>query len=144
METLLLGFCVLSLVLSSGIVLVELIRDRRKSQRSRTKNQMDIERLGQSVLSLEKMTMGSPTPAGGAPLTQKNSMTPVEVLKQELTYLGYRTQSQQLKFLNWVLGARHHQLSELTAPEVKKVLVSVQRYKQAHDEVMPSLVPQGA
>ena len=138
MEMMLLGFCILSLILSSLIVVIELIRDHYKQQSVTTQFLFVKD-------ALQRTTPPQPhrlqTPPNPTPLPQ----TYFEVLKKELLALGYRTPDQQLKAVNFIVGQPHTQLTELSPQELKKVAHYLQQLKtNATQTPHSSFIPQNA
>ena len=139
METILLVFCLMSLMLSSVIVFVELVRDRYR-QRITVKSPSRIVKEGRhSVLKKQSVSSSKPDDGGVSVKPQY-----LEFLKKELSNLGYSTIEQQIKFLNWVLNTQHEQFHELTPQELKKAFAATRRYKVTQENITPPLVAQSA
>ncbi|MGK5093587.1 hypothetical protein WDW89_16455 [Deltaproteobacteria bacterium TL4] len=138
MEAVLLGFCVLTLIFSSMIIVVELVRDRyrRRSQTHRFLFKKD------ETLKAKKSTLS--TEQSTNTFVAQNTERYFEFLKKELVPLGYRSYEQQVKFINWILHTQHTQFSNLSAQELKKVLIALQHYKVQQQKHASPMMPQSA
>ena len=51
-----------------------------------------------------------------------------DVLRQQLKIFGYRSEEQQMLFLNRLLGSDHKVLSDLSPQELRQVFAEIHRY----------------
>lgn len=119
METMLLGFCLLSLLITTLIVSVELIQEHRAFVRSSLQGGLSAEAPASAV------TEAYSPPAGSAP----NPHSIYSALEQKLVRLGYHDPSAQLQFLNQTLRTQHAALTDLSVTELQTV-VSFLKHRQ--------------
>ncbi len=112
METMLLGFCLLSLLITTLIVSVELIQEHRAFVRSSLQGGSSAEAPASAV------TEAYSPPAESAP----NLHSIYSALEQKLVRLGYHDPSAQLQFLNQTLRTQHASLTDLSVTELQTVV----------------------
>ena len=119
METMLLGFCLLSLLITTLIVSVELIQERRAFARNSGLGDLP------SEAPAPVLTEASSRPAESTP----NVHSIYSALEQKLVRLGYHDNSAQLQFLNRTLHTQHAALTDLSMTELQTV-VSFLKHRQ--------------
>ncbi|MAE16366.1 MAG: hypothetical protein CL911_02860 [Deltaproteobacteria bacterium] len=119
METMLLGFCLLSLLITTLIVSVELIQERRAFARNSGLGNLP------SEAPASVLTEASSRPAESTP----NVHSIYSALEQKLVRLGYHDNSTQLQFLNRTLHTQHAALTDLSMTELQTV-VSFLKHRQ--------------
>ena len=132
METMLLGFCLLSLLITTLIVSVELIQERRAFARNSGLGDLP------SEAPASVLTEASSRPAESTP----NVHSIYSALEQKLVRLGYHDNSTQLQFLNRTLHTQHAALTDLSMTELQTV-VSFLKHRQDTVAVREP-TPQGA
>ena len=105
METILLGFCLISLMITGLIVVVEVLRERKRF----SKLSEEVE-LRQELRSLSKENFQVVEEESQPQISQRV----FDVLRQQLKIFGYRSEEQQMLFLNRLLGSDHKVLSDLS------------------------------
>ncbi|MBF0239825.1 MAG: hypothetical protein HQM12_19160 [SAR324 cluster bacterium] len=136
METILLAFCAMSLLLSSMIVIVELIRDQRNH--SAVVVIPEIQEHPEAQIPLK--VVSDPGHQSGNALARQ-----FLILKRDLVQLGYRSPEQQIQFINWILNSHYTEVHELIIPDLKKAFSIIKRYKMSREEsVISQVVPQTA
>ena len=108
METILLGFCLISLMITGLIVVVEVLRERKRF----SKLSEEVE-LRQELRSLSKENFQVVEEESQPQISQRV----FDVLRQQLKIFGYRSEEQQMLFLNRLLGSDHKVLSDLSPQE---------------------------
>lgn len=119
METILLGFCLVSLMITGLIVVVEVARERKRF----SKLSEEVE-LRQELRSLTKENFHTVEEESQPQISQRV----FDVLKQQLKIFGYRSEEQQMLFLNRLLGSNHENLSQLSPQEIRRVFAEIHRY----------------
>lgn len=125
MEAMLLGFCLISLTLSSIIVAIELTRDRqRQKRRDQPKRKPKLPKSIQSPLkeisSPEKTTVAAP------PMQKKTKV--LDSLNHQLISLGYVSPKQQLGFINRVLKSQRTEIDDIDPNEIRHLFKVIRRY----------------
>jgi len=137
METLLLGFCLISFSIASILVFFELLRERgifKKAVSVGAQSETSNEQEDSSTVFLEK-----------SPASESNvSRRVFEVLQQQLSGLGYHSGEQQMFFLNRLLRKHYSEISELSPQELRKIFASIQRYQSTQEEHMAMPLAQSA
>lgn len=121
METMLLGFCLLSLLIATLIVSVELIQERRAFARSSLPGDPPTE-ASASVLSEAPAQPAESTP---------NVHSIYSTLEQKLVRLGYHDNSAQLQFLNRTLHTQHASLTDLSMTELQTVVSFLKHHQDS-------------
>ena len=119
METILLGFCLISLMITGLIVVVEVLRERKRF----SKLSEEVE-LRQEMRSLSKEYFQVVEEESQPQISQRV----FDVLRQQLKIFGYRSEEQQMLFLNRLLGSNHKVLSDLSPQELRQVFGEIHRY----------------
>ena len=118
METLLLGFCLLSLLITTLIISVELIQERRAFARSSVQGDQPAENPAMVVAE-------SPSDPVEIPSAASAATTPhmiYSMLEQKLVRLGYHDKHAQLRFLNQTLHTQHESITDLSIAELQTVV----------------------
>lgn len=139
MATILLAFCLSSLSISSVIVCIELLRERRKYQQI-TNSVPRVVRAATRSTSLNR----SHSSGKNKPAPPQVSQRFLAELTKQMRELGYTSSEQQLNFINRVIGRQYTQVTDLTTHELKKVHAYINRYKTDQEEPVSSLIPQSA
>ena len=116
METILLGFCLISLMITGLIVVVEVLRERKRFSKL-----SDVVELRQELGSLSKENFQ----VVGEESQPQISQRVFDVLRQQLRIFGYRSEEQQMLFLNRLLGSDHKVLSDLSPQELRQVFAEI-------------------
>ncbi len=145
METVLLGFCLISLALSSVIVLIELVRDRIKhrmvkKQKERVKKATPTSMVVQPSAALTKQVLSEESVS-----LQKKARS-LELLDKQLVALGYVSIEQQLGFINWALNSQRKSLNEIDGKEIRHLFKTIRRYSPAEtpNVISPATVSNSA
>ena len=118
METILLGFCLISLMITGLIVVVEVLRERKRFSKL-----SEVE-LRQELRSLSKENFQVVEEESQPQISQRV----FDVLRQQLKIFGYRSEEQQMLFLNRLLGSDHKVISDLSPQELRQVFAEIHRY----------------
>ena len=124
METILLGFCLISLMITGLIVVVEVLRERKRF----SKLSEEVE-LRQELRSLSKEYFQVVEEESQPQISQRV----FDVLRQQLKIFGYRSEEQQMLFLNRLLGSNHKVLSDLGPQELRQVFANSPLQRLSHE-----------
>ena len=124
MDEILLGFCLTSLTITGLIVIIELVHERKRYEKFSKE-----ESLQNELNSLSSMSTADLDSANDSMIKPQISQRVFVVLRQQLHIFGYRSDEQQMHFLNRLLGSNYQQISELGPLELRKVFAEIHRYK---------------
>ena len=133
MEAMLLGFCLISLILSSMIVAIELVRDRKKQQSRIQRKRMP--KLPKSIQSTLKTMPPSAKPVLAPPPQKKAKV--MDSLNHQLISLGYVSRKQQLGFVNRVLKSQRTQMEDIDPNEIRHLFKVIRRYTGPESAKIP-------
>ncbi len=143
MEAMLLGFCLISLILSSVIVAIELGRDRRKQKSNITfktkKNQQKTIKF-----PLKGMMLSEIPPLEQESQVLEKKIKILDSLNKRLIALGYVSSNQQLGFINRVLKSQRDTVEDIDANDIRHLFKVIRRYTGPTPPTAPSKISQDA
>ncbi len=131
MESILLGFCLISFTLSSIIVGIELARDRRKHRQIHRQRKL----LNPSEETPPYRKSAPPPEKTNQHTSSKVAPKKTQVLdslNKQLNALGYKSQKQQLGFVNRVLNSQRTDLDDIDANEIRHLFKVIRRYTNSN------------
>ena len=123
MEAVLLGFCLISLILSSAFVLIELTRDHKRQKCREPLVQKS--KLFPNTRPLKETRPHDSSPER-IPLQQKGKG--LDALNHQLVALGYVSSAQKLGFVNRVLKSQRTQMEDIDPNEIRHLFKMIRRY----------------
>ncbi|MBF0286396.1 MAG: hypothetical protein HQM14_01145 [SAR324 cluster bacterium] len=127
MESILLGFCLVSFTLSSIIVGIELARDRRRHKYNH-KQRKALGHPKEASSSIKDTPHPEKIRFQTAPQTAPQKTNVLASLNKQLNALGYTSHTQQLGFINRVLNSQRTDLVDIDANEVRHLFKVIRRY----------------
>ncbi|MBF0280151.1 MAG: hypothetical protein HQM13_20295 [SAR324 cluster bacterium] len=137
MEAMLLGFCLISLILSSIIVAIELGRDRRK-QKTSNKPKANKNQQKTKIPSLQGIVLSEDSPPPEESQFPQKKMKVLNSLNKQLIALGYVSSNQQLGFINRVLKSQRSHVKDIDANEIRHLFKVIRRYTGPTPPVLSS------